>query len=159
MWCRKGELGANAELIAVIQRYGLAVVPIIGSEPQMTFTIGLKHSYGHPELIIFGLAPRVAHLILNRCGAVIKENGPLEAGRTYDDFANLPTIFRHANPAKIQPHVFRCAEFYGGEQPPFLQVVWPDPASRFPWDKGFNKAYDRHQPKLWLGSPIAVIKG
>ena len=36
------------------------------SYPTFVYTVGLEHSYGHPELIIFGLAPATAHGILSK---------------------------------------------------------------------------------------------
>ena len=33
---------------------------------------------------------------------------------------------------------------------PYLQVVWSDPASRFPWERGFQRGFERMQPMLWL---------
>jgi hypothetical protein len=40
--------------------------------------------------------------------------------------------------------------FYGMVRPPYLQVVWPDRNGRFPWEPGFQAAFDRMQPLLWL---------
>ena len=40
--------------------------------------------------------------------------------------------------------------FYGMVRPPYLQVVWPDKHGRFPWEPGFQAAFDRMQPLLWL---------
>lgn len=157
LWCKKGEIGASAEVLRVVRRYGLAVVPIIGSNPQLTFSIGLSHSYRHPELIVFGIAARVAQELLNTCAVYIKKHGTLEAGRRYDDFANLPTVFRVANPLLVKPYVSRCSDFYGGKQPPFMQLVWPDAAGILPWEAGFNQSFDVLQPKLWL-DVLQIIK-
>jgi hypothetical protein len=40
--------------------------------------------------------------------------------------------------------------FYGMVRVPYLQVVWSDATSRFPWERGFPRGFERLQPMLWL---------
>jgi hypothetical protein len=40
--------------------------------------------------------------------------------------------------------------FYGWVRPAYLQVVWPDRGSRFPWEPGFDPGFEGDQPLLWL---------
>lgn len=148
-WCQKGEAGGDADMMKVIQEYGHAVIPIIDSQPQITFTVGLKHSYNHPELIILGLKIADAFTLLNTCGRMIKDGDALETGRRYTEFANMPAYFRLVEPRLARKYIGRCINFYGGVTPTLLQFVWPDPKALFPWESGYQTKYNRLQPHLW----------
>jgi len=38
--------------------------------------------------------------------------------------------------------------FYGGDDFPCLQIVWPDRAGRFPWEADFDAQFEGNQPDL-----------
>ena len=39
----------------------------------------------------------------------------------------------------------------GIEAPPVYQLVWPDPAHRFPWEQGFDETLRNYQPVSYVG--------
>jgi hypothetical protein len=144
----KGELGAFVETLKVITTVGHAVVPIIDSKPQIVYTIGLWHTYRHPELVVFAIPPRQAQIILNMFAEIIKAHGRLKTDQPYADIASMPTMFRDASPAKVRPYIGGCTNFYT-VQVPFMQLVWPDRQGRFPWHPLYDRHFDRLQPRLW----------
>jgi len=67
----------------VIDRHGwwVGLVHSDGDAPAFAYTIGLYEKYGHPEIILFGLAPESMHTILNHCGAMIRSGKRFPVGR------------------------------------------------------------------------------
>lgn len=64
----------DRKLLSDIHEFGWHVVNVPGDEraPAWCFTVGLQHSYGHPELVIVGLPLDTGHAVLNIAGETIK---------------------------------------------------------------------------------------
>lgn len=130
---------------------GWLVMGVGGSEtePGFCYTIGL-HSLGLPEVIIMGLPPTNGQTLLNDVGFMMKEQGgPVEFGKSYDEFANLPTQFVEVDEQYIKEYMCQ-AGFYYGESTPLkaIQMVWPDTQGKFPWDMEFEERFRAVQPIL-----------
>ena len=57
-----------------IQKFGLQVIMVSsnGYTPAFSYSIGLNQSYGHPEVICFGLPNDLANVIFNEVTEIIK---------------------------------------------------------------------------------------
>jgi hypothetical protein len=63
--------------------------------PAFAYTVGLHHSFGHPELIVVGLPLDVGHSVLNVAGESIRRGVRYSEGVQFDDFLeNRPCVFR-----------------------------------------------------------------
>jgi hypothetical protein len=51
--------------------------------PSFAFSIGLVHTYNHPEIICFGLKTDLLHVQFNDVAAIIKRYERMEVGRPY----------------------------------------------------------------------------
>src|SRR5262245_11435128 len=115
-----------------------------------TFTVGMYHTLGTPELAIFGLPMDPSGRILNDIGALIREGTVVEDGsRLSGVLANeaLPIAFRAIDPTWYHA-LFGYATWVAQRRPlPFLQVVWPDRAGRRPWEDGYVL---QPQPSTWI---------
>jgi len=74
------------DAIEKIETYGWMVMNI-KDEPGKSgwsYTIGMYETYGHPEIIIFGMSVDSRHSILNWIGKNIKEGKPFAAEQEHD---------------------------------------------------------------------------
>jgi len=81
-----------------------------------------------------------------------------EAGQTSAGFtaSGLPFFFAPVG-AEHYGHYLGWAINYYARQPfPVLQVVWPDEASRFPWQPGFDERFRAKPPLLFDQSQYAA---
>lgn len=130
----------------------LHVAPTAESVAGWSFTLGLPHSFDHPELLVFGLPAPTAQALLDRAVAKI-------AGGH---------VFRPALPAEGILDGYICSTqpvrrrwyrafvgyalwFHQGDRFGLLQLFWPDAEGVFPWD-----AASSSQPLLYEPTPSAA---
>jgi Domain of unknown function (DUF4262) len=137
------------ELMSNLKEPGWTVMGIGASEnePGFSYTVGLWHSFQHPEIIVFGLPIRYAHSILNHLGGCIK-NDRLQfcENQEYHDIADdYPTRFRSVKPDN---HFGVALSLYQQQRFEALQLCWPDKSCKFPWEAEFDPAMRKAQPLL-----------
>lgn len=111
-------------------------------EPGWAYSLGLWREFGHPEIAIFGWGPRRWGLV-NVIGELVSAGVDLRPPAQVDDVLLGGAV----RSRRIDVSWFDLL-FPEREAPEFLQVVWPDPDGRFPWEQGSD-----FQPRLWL--PVA----
>ena len=121
-----------------------------------SFSVGLFHTHGHPEIILLGLSHEVAGAIINEIGDAVASGQRIEPGRTYDDLASAPMAFVAADPTHYAGYVGYALWLYGGPEFPMLQCVWPLKSGHFPWDEGYDKEGAVIQPLLGPAGPDAA---
>ena len=128
----------------VIRRDGMAIEYVIGDDatrtPSVAYTIGL-FGIGHPELVVFGLAPHNAGPVLNDVGARVRAGSVLVPGALvdFDDWAHSVTVEAVPNPGEI---LFSANAHYGRSpfaSVPALQLTYDDVDGRFPWDADYRR--------------------
>jgi hypothetical protein len=118
-----------------IARYGWAV-QIVADRPLFAYTIGLADK-GLPEVIMFGLPPKVMHQFLNIVGLKFTKEGvpPLDT-----DLLDLAERF----PARLLPAPRAVADLYmhqarfRNENYTAVQLVWPDKRGAWPWEPAYE---------------------
>src|SRR5690242_19455967 len=80
MVCRIAEDQGDQKVLDDIAKFGWHCVRISAEDEQVgySFTVGLFQTYGHPELVIFGLSSNVAHHILVIAANAAKSGAPLD---------------------------------------------------------------------------------
>lgn len=136
---------------ADIERVGWHVVLIPPDERTAGWahTVGLLERFDHPELLVFGGDLERIGPLLNAVAARVREGARLEAGSLLEGIVQgLPLAVRAVAPRWVEPFLGNAA--WHAERPdlPALQILWPDPAGRFPWDPGFDPAWRDDQPRL-----------
>lgn len=131
----------DEETARVIREYGHQVVGVFPTEGDdgapFAYTVGRTLS-GRPELLITGpLRPDIACAILNYA-AEVDDGTPLEPGDRDDILVGYTARIVEVDPWASQ--MFQAVRLFG-EEVRALQLVWPDPGGRFPWDEGW--AYER----------------
>jgi Domain of unknown function (DUF4262) len=81
---------ADAKVLTNIKTHGWHVAGIFRAEdelePEWAFSIGLFHSFSHPELIVFGLKLQICMGIVSKIGQQVK------MGKCYQDSAEYEGV-------------------------------------------------------------------
>lgn len=130
-----------------IEEFGWSAMHIFGDQnnPIMfTYTVGLKETYNHPELIIYGISDsELAHGLLRCAVDLIKDGTRFEDGVRYTDIMQDPYPMEARDHPPGRP--LNWATKYYGEEVGAIQLVWPDANGKFPEDEGFEKRYEGYQ--------------
>ena len=135
-----------------IERFGwhVALVPGEGETPGWAWTLGLFERFEHPELAIFGMPLEDMHRVLNLLGLRVKRGLRLGDGaRVAGIFQGYALALRQVDARWVDPFFGNVAWHYERADVPLLQVLWPDPQGRFPWEDDFDPAWRREQPLLF----------
>jgi hypothetical protein len=143
---------ADRLLLAQVQTHGWHVLRV-SSEDESTgwaFSVGLYHSFRHPEIVIFGRTTEIMHATLDRIGRDIK------AGQRFEDRAECDGLidgstctFRNVQPGWHEAFLGYAIWLYRGAKFPALQCIWPDGAGKYPWQSGFRSEWAELQPLLF----------
>jgi hypothetical protein len=139
-WTEEEERASDEKLLQDIAEYGWHVVLIAEDEegPAFAFTVGLYHSYGHPEVLIQGLGLDLMHQVLNAIGDEAKGGQRYEAGCRYPDLLeSYDCLFQTIERSYYPEYLGYANWYYKGDNFPALQCVWPDMKGRFPGEEGF----------------------
>ncbi len=129
--------------------WALGAVMAGGGTPGWLYTVGLYQTFGHPELIVFGL-PMAAGSMFEVVVDRIAEGHELPVDEPTDAFfVGSTAVLRPVNLHWYRPFVPLTTWFYGSSQPPMLQILWRDTQGRLPWEKGCERWTTRRQPLLY----------
>lgn len=142
----------------IIGRFGWAVVHVLpgdddppGTVP-FAYTVGLT-GYGFPELTIAGLPTEIGHVLLNEVAGRVRDEGLLlgHGQRLRGLIDGQPVRIVAGDPTEV---LFPGAALmrYGDDRVSLLQITWPDPGGRFPWESGYDAA-DYPQPTIGTPHP------
>ena len=113
------------------------------------YTVGLFETWKHPELLVFNVPPQVAHGVFSLVAGFAAEGRPLDMERPTDELLeNYPCVFVRIPPSACRDYVLSARWFYGGNDFPLYQLVWPSEEGYFPWHPDAPEAYLRSQPVL-----------
>ena len=140
-------------IIENVQQHGWHVVMVPGDEigPGFTYTIGLSHTHGGPELAMFGLDVHIMRHMLNRLGEKLVAGAVLADGQRHPDVAEGHQVsLRQVDLRWYRTFFGRAIGFYRRPPFPVLQVAWPDVDDRFHWEEQAAERHRESQPQLWL---------
>jgi hypothetical protein len=139
------------KLLDDVRKFGwhcMNVLEDAENEP-FTYTIGLFHTYGHPELLIYGLPREVAHAVLNIAADAAASGKPLNLNEPTEELLEgYPCVFVPVPLSEYAEHVGFARWYYEGDDFPVQQIVWPSKAGLFPWHPEASLAFRAKQPVL-----------
>lgn len=141
----------DRRLLEDVRTVGWHVIGIEADEegPALAYTVGLQHSFGHPELVMFGLPIDTLFGALNALGDAIKDGGRFQAEEETDQaLGGYLVLFETVAPAHYREYLGYARWFYQGDHFAALQCVWPDAQPRYPTDPEFNTQLAGLQPSL-----------
>lgn len=140
-----------------IDAYGTSYMGVFAGEnnPSFTYSIGLFPVLGY-ELIMIGLRPTIAHVILTRIEKELRAkrleaaDGKILRGKE-NRFANHPLMFKSAHDdTRTWSDFMLNAELWWGGKVPVFQIVMSDSDGKLPHEEGFNTAQmSAAQPLLY----------
>lgn len=151
---RRRRAGSDRDLLESIVEFGWNVDMVFPGEDDeddlvWAYSTGLQHSYGHPEIAVFGVYDKSLGRLVNRVGAMVRDrlriptNVPVEG-----ILEGHPCVFRPIASAYHDEYFGRAQWFYGRDPFTVLQLYWPDAAGRFPWHADFDPELVPLQPRL-----------
>jgi hypothetical protein len=154
--------GPDRKILDDIEEYGwhaVNVAQLVDEEdewwravPNFAYSIGLLHTYRHPELVVFGTDEKTRHDLLWDLARPIAGGQRFDAGTRSDVLPSIELPVQFAPVAREWHELFfgLASWFYLGTFS-VLQAIWPDSAGCFPWDEGFPEAFREQQ--LGLDEP------
>ncbi|HWW24682.1 MAG TPA: DUF4262 domain-containing protein [Caulobacter sp.] len=117
--------------------------------PGFSYTTGFWLGVTAPEVIVFSLKSEIAHAVL---WDVYRD---IRAGTVFPTGQRLPNVLGNveavllpvAKPA-YRDYLGWSRWFYGGDDWPCVQLVWPDARGKFPWEAGYEERFAKSQPNL-----------
>lgn len=146
-----GEDASEQKVIDDIAKYGWHCVNLMadGNSPPFSFTVGLFHTYGHPEFVIFGLRPEVAHQVLNIAVEAVQAGRPVDLTEPTDDLLEgYPCCFVRVPESEYYEHLGFGRWYYQGNAFPAYQIVYPSRDGHFPWHLETTESFRAFQPAL-----------
>lgn len=146
----RAEDAQEQKLLDDIAKYGWHCVNILAErdEGPYSFTVGLFHTQRHPELLIYGLKNDVAHQILSNAVEELRQKR-LNLGALNDELLDgYACCFIEVPAAAYYEHVGFARWYYGGDEFPLYQIVWPSRDRKFPWQPGASENFRKAQPVL-----------
>ncbi|MBY0456341.1 MAG: DUF4262 domain-containing protein [Gemmataceae bacterium] len=130
-------------ILDMIARVGWAVIGI-EEEPDMPFygfSVGLYHTHGLPELIVFGQKHEIAQGVINNAAREMIDGRTFTPGERIEGLLEgYPAVVAPVDPRHYRGFVGYARWLNRGDAFPLQQIVWPDRDGRFPWDDGYPPA-------------------
>ncbi len=142
---------AERAFVAKVREHGWFDTAVFGDTegPGFSFTTGLWVNTGQPELIMFGMKREIAHNVFWELFREAKAGLPLPVGEPTDRaFENLLAYAFPVAKRFYRDHLGWSRWFYGNDEFPCLQIVWPDRSGIFPWEQGFDTDFATDQIDL-----------
>jgi hypothetical protein len=118
-------------LLRSIARVGYAICNE-PEEPPYAYTVGLQHRFGHPELVVVGLAREQAQALLKLASEAVAAGGSwtdtVAAGTLLEGY---PCRFGPVSPVNHKSYLGYTRWFYRGDGFAARQLIWPDRDGNF----------------------------
>jgi hypothetical protein len=149
----------DRRLLADVAEHGwhVVLVPELGSTPGWAFSVGLHHTFDHPEIVLFGLPTSTLHEIINGLGEAIRAGGSFLPGTESAEILDgHMCALQPVERCWYEPFLGYATWFYRGADFPSVQCLWPDRAGVLPHDPAFEPDLIHLQPLLWHADPAAA---
>jgi hypothetical protein len=146
-----------------VRTHGWSLASISDHRPPFQYTIGLMHTFRHPEVIVFGLDAGNGRGLLSglvrdiRAGRSFAEPGVHSVGG-----GEHRVGFRRVHPTQHELYLGFAMGFLTnigrmGELQA-VQAFWPDATGKFPFEVGCDLAVYQLQPRLDIGLTPREVK-
>jgi hypothetical protein len=134
-----------------IELYGWHVIKIQEDAygPSISYSIGLHHSFEHPEVLLIGFETEAAHFVINRIGDAIREGAVFHSGHFYSNLLeNVDCYFTSVYSRFYKEYTGYAEQFYGGSNYTVMQCVYPTLSGIYPWQAEWPEQLKDTQPIL-----------
>lgn len=147
----KPESDNDARVLSDIAQHGWHVLKVsaLGDSPDWAYSLGLVHTFDHPEIAIFGLPLNRMHVIINVIGDMIRTGERFDHGSSSSDVLDgYACEFRSVGRVWYPPFFGRAIWLHRGADFPMLQCLWPDRAGHSPRESTCSPTIQALQPLL-----------
>jgi Domain of unknown function (DUF4262) len=134
-----------------VSKFGWHCMNVFGDDEHepFSYTVGLFQTYGHPELLIYGLPSNIAHSVLNIAAEAAASGKAINLSESTDELLNgYSCVFVPVPLTEYAEHLGFARWYYDGDNFPVQQVVWPSKTGLFPWHPEATIAFRTKQPVL-----------
>src|ERR1035441_10160050 len=121
-----------------VRQHGVHILHVFddkGVAPEFSYTVGLWHAHGHPEILISGLKESLRHSLLNHLNRMIAEGREFKDGQSYTDVIdNYRCYFQEIPKIKYQDYLGWDMWFYDGDEFDAVQMLWPSVDHIYSWE-------------------------
>ena len=109
---------------------GYHLINVLGDarkeQPTVTYSVGLFHTFQHPEIVMFGVPKELSNVVLDTLIKtwVIEQKQNFMAGETYRGLTNRSAEFTIIPQSLIDTHLTGCRWFYSNNEFPVLECIW-----------------------------------
>jgi hypothetical protein len=122
-----------------VRKYGVHILDVFddeGAKPDFSYTVGLWHTHGHPEILISGLKESLRQRLLNNLNHMIGNGRQFRDGQSYTDVIdNYRCYFQEFPKQLYREYLGWDRWFYDGDDFEAVQMLWPSVDHIFPWDE------------------------
>jgi hypothetical protein len=147
-----------------VQAHGWSLASISDHSPPIQYTVGLMHTFRHPEVIAFGPEADNGHALFSQLVRHIRAGGSFAEPGVYtvrlggDEYR---VGFRRVHPTQYELYLGFAMGFLRGVgrigELEAVQAFWPDAGGKFPFEVGCDLGVYQLQPRLDIGlSPREV---
>ncbi|MCT7952939.1 DUF4262 domain-containing protein [Ancylothrix sp. C2] len=117
---------------------GYHLINVLGDsrkeQPTVTYSVGLFHSFCHPEIVMFGVPRELSNVVLDTLIKtwVIEQKQGFMAGETYRGLTNRPAEFTIIPQNLVDSHLTGCRWFYSNSEFPVLECIWGTQPAKLP---------------------------
>jgi Domain of unknown function (DUF4262) len=142
-----------------VRKHGVHVLHIFDSEgiaPDFSYTVGLWHTHGHPEILISGLKQSLRHSLLNHLNRLIAAGSGFREGQSSTDvIEKYRCYFQAFRKDQYQAYLGWDLWFYGGNEFDAVQMLWPSVDNVYPWDEQASE-YLKSAQEILTPIPLRV---
>jgi hypothetical protein len=141
----------DKKLLSDIEEYGLHVIYVLEDEsgPGFGYSVGLFHTYNHPEILIIGLKQELIHSIINSIGDEVKKGNKFESKSFYSNLIEeFDCYFIDVKEEFYKEYVGYGLWYYEYNEFPLLQCIYPTIKGVYPWEKEWPDSIKDLQPIL-----------
>jgi hypothetical protein len=148
--CHPDQDGKGSSAVDAVRRHGWSALWVVGSL-DFAYTVGVWHTFGQPEVVMFGLSGEDMQSWLNTYVEMGRDKGWPNVGESFDGvLEGFDTQLRDVHPSWYAALFGTALGFYRGVAVPFRQLVWPDRYGRWPWDDTATASSRARQASAWL---------
>lgn len=134
-----------------IEQYGWHFTYVFGDNesPAFSYSVGLKSSYNHPEIILLGLPQKAAHGLVSLIAERAASGDPIDLAKPSNEIIQgYPCVFVETSQANRQKYALSNCWLYQGDDFSLYQLIWPSEQGVFPWHPDAHESFRRSQPVL-----------
>jgi hypothetical protein len=122
-----GTIAAFSKLVQYnIRANGYSIAFAFDSTPGYAYTVGVEETWGHPEFIVFGLAPDASDRVLRGIVDLVRRGVlPDDAAHTGAEIEGGKALLEELSPDAASRSMVQTRDYYGERPFRTLQVIWP----------------------------------